>query len=247
MTLTKFTGQYEELFANCVMHWTGNDQTSNGFPILPTGVTVTPNGTWSNDLDLGNNKVLKTFDGSTNYISLTDNDAWDFDSNQDFTITFWAKYIAGSPESTIAATCPGTAASAGWMSSIGYQSKFAFYATTGTSSWNICNVTSVLSWTSEQWYHFTIIRKDGVITLYRDLTMTTSGACTSAISSSNTLTIGYDGVQANAFANNNIKDLMIYKGRALTQPEIITLMRKTHPLNAVGDFRPTLSGIRGVE
>lgn len=243
MTLTKFTGQYEELFANCVMHWTGNDQTSNGFPILPTGVTVTPNGTWSNDLDLGNNKSVLKFDGSTNYISLTNNDAWDFDSNQDFTITFWAKYIIAPPESTIAATCPGTWTSAGWLLSIGWQSRYAFHADIG----NIASVTSVLSWTSGQWYHFVVVRNSGVITLYRDMIQTSQATITNAIISTNPLTIGYDGARASVLANNNIKDLMIYKGRALTQPEIITLMRKTHPLNAVGDFRPTLSGIRGVE
>jgi hypothetical protein len=52
MTLTRYSGAYEELFRNCILHWTGRDQTITGFPIIPTGVTVTPAGTFANDLNV---------------------------------------------------------------------------------------------------------------------------------------------------------------------------------------------------
>jgi len=244
MTLTYYKDN-SELFTSCVLWFTGRDQTSLGFPILPAGVTVTPNGSWT-DLTSGVTRPVKNFDGSTNYISLTDNDAWDFNLNQDFTISFWAKYVTVPPYPTIACTCPGTAASAGWITYIGYEYRFSFASTTGTRSWNICNVSSIISWTSGQWYHFVIVRKNNVITLYRDMTQTAQATVANAITSSNPLRIGYDGVQASAFANNNIKDLLIYKGRALTQPEIIEIMRLTNPVSG-RDFAAIYPGIRGVE
>ena len=45
----------------------------NGFPILPNGVTITPTGTFTTVKDKDGQTYLK-FDGSTNYISLTDVD-----------------------------------------------------------------------------------------------------------------------------------------------------------------------------
>ena len=71
MTLTIYNSQYSELFANCVMWWTGRDTSILGFPIIPSGVTPTTGGTFSSDLNLGNNITLKTFNGSSNYITLT--------------------------------------------------------------------------------------------------------------------------------------------------------------------------------
>ena len=91
MTLTPFS-DYSELFRNCVLWWQGYDQTITGFPILPTGVTVTPYNTFTNDLNLGNNKSVKTFtNGSNNYISLSDNDAWYFGTGN-WTISTWINY-----------------------------------------------------------------------------------------------------------------------------------------------------------
>lgn len=229
---------FSSLLKDCVLwaplqHSAGVSGDIDEFPIIPSGVTVTNSGTFTKT-SLGNNKSVLNFDGSTNYISLTDVASWDFDLNQDFTISFWAKYVAGPPYPTIVCTCPGTAASAGWMTSIGYEYRFSFYATTGTSSWNICNVTSIISWTSGQWYHFMIVRKDNVITLYRDMTQTAQATVPNAITSSNTLKIGYDGAQSNTYHNSNIKDLMIWKGRALTQSEIKLLMNRTHPETGAG-------------
>lgn len=229
---------FSSLLKDCVLwaplqHSAGVSGDIDEFPIIPSGVTVTNNGTFTK-MSLGNNKSVLNFDGSTNYISLSDDATWDFAENEDFTISFWAKYITGPPYPSIVGNCPGTATSAGWGVGFGYQLRFYFHATTGSGSWNICNVSSILSWTSGQWYHFAVVRKAGVITLYRDLTVTTSGAVTSAMSSSNTLKIGYDGAQPITFANNNIKDLMIYKGRALTQPEIKLLMNRTHPITGAG-------------
>ena len=49
-----------------------NSVGANAFPIVPSGVTVTNNGTWTKD-DLGNNKSVLRFNGSTNYVSLSFN------------------------------------------------------------------------------------------------------------------------------------------------------------------------------
>ena len=86
---------FNSLLDKCVLWATLQDSAgvSGGideFPILPSGVTVTNNGTFTKT-DLGNNKSVLNFNGSTNYISLTDNDAWDV-FEDDFTITMWVNY-----------------------------------------------------------------------------------------------------------------------------------------------------------
>lgn len=220
----------------CQLWWPGTVATSGtydddgnkqGFLILPDGVTVTPAGTFAVQKLKNGSNILK-FDGSTNYVSIADHAAWDFAELEDFTVSFWAKYITGPLYPAVVGNCPGTAATAGWGIGFGYQLRFYFQATTGSGSWDICNIAPILSWTSGQWYHFAVVRKYGVITLYRDLTITASGIAISAMSSSNTLKIGYDGVQATTFANNNIKDLMIFKGRALSVDQIGAIIQETY-------------------
>lgn len=245
MTLTKYNGQYEELFSSAVLWWPGSDQTSLGFPILPSGVTVTPNGTWSNDLDLGNNNSLKTFNGSTNYISLSDNDAWNFGSG-DFTISLWYKPTSATLTGTkgLMGQVPedGGVTNTGW--SILIESAVPrFYYHNGTTCVGYSSTCS--SFIADVWYHISCIKTSSTLYFFINGISCGSVALSTINNSSLAFLIGDTGYFSPV--GGNIKDLMIFKGRALTQPEIITIMRKTHPTNAIGDFRPTLSGIRGVE
>ena len=71
---------------NCVLWFRG--KTTSDFPIIPSGVSVTPSGTWSNPVTLNNKRNLITFNGSSDYISIQDSNALELGSN-DFTICWW--------------------------------------------------------------------------------------------------------------------------------------------------------------
>ena len=80
----------------CVLHWPGSyaesgayddDGNKRGFLILPDGVTVTPNGTFTTQKMKDGRGVWK-FDGSTNFVTMSNHSAWEFGSG-DFTICYW--------------------------------------------------------------------------------------------------------------------------------------------------------------
>jgi hypothetical protein len=73
----------------CVLWFRG--KTTIDFPILPPGVTATPIGTFSNDMILKNQRLIKTFNGSTNGISLTDDPNWDIGPTA-WSIGAWVKF-----------------------------------------------------------------------------------------------------------------------------------------------------------
>lgn len=244
MTLTKYSGQYEELFSNCVLWFTGYNQTNLGFPILPAGVTVTPNGTWTNDLNLGNGKSVETFDGSTNYISLTDNDAWDIINTNAFSICGWFRL---SSLITSRICSQGTTSNDYWRVSWGSTNVLQIMG--GVGSVEAINYRAPLIASVGTWYYFTIVKSSGIpgtFNLYINgvlLTTTILTAYTGATYSLNDpFSVGYHNT---IYWFGNIKDFMIFKGRALTQSEITTLMRLTEP--GKRDITPILPGIRGVE
>ncbi|MFA5760162.1 MAG: LamG-like jellyroll fold domain-containing protein [Dehalococcoidales bacterium] len=243
MTLGFYTS-YSELFTGCVLHFTGVSETNLGFPIIPSGVTVTPAGTWSNPLDLGTNKILKTFDGSTNYIEVSDNAAWDFGSG-DFTVCWWDRRSTTSLGETILSRDSTTLYS---PYLIGYPSaelSLGCYISADGSSYGIANGVTMGSFTLNTWAHFALIRSGNTFTTYKNGTVTTSFSSTSAIyDNSNALSIAK--AQNMYYFNGNTKDLLIYKGRALTLPELTTIMRLTHPTTGSG-LLPLYQGVRGIE
>ena len=58
-------------------------------------------------------------------------------------------------------------------------------------------------------------------------------------------TIGDGGDARVSMFKGNLKDLMIFKGRALSQDEVVTLMRLTEP--GKYDITPIMSGVRSCE
>ena len=254
MTLTKYNGQYEELFSSAVLWWTGSDQTSLGFPILPAGVTVTPNGTWSNDLDLGTNRIVKRFTRtSNNYVSISDHSDWNFGSGN-VSICYWMYLIS------INTSQENGVLSQRWA----YNSNRSLYHDIHPDRYLHCMLTDstgavamhtvdTIQFPLTTWTFVSSIRNGDTLYYYRDGNLISSSTSAGLVvyDSSRPLIIGNVEAGASPLSQNAFdgyfKDLIIFKGRALTQPEIIALMKKTHPTNAIGDFRPTLSGIRGVE
>ena len=200
--------------------------------------------TWTKD-DLGNNKSVLNFDGSTNYISLTDNDAWYFGTG-DFSISFWVKitYFPSSAWLTIIGQKTSYDSNASWV--ITYQtynnssvdsfllSTYGDGVTQDIDYWRISQASLLNTWA-----HIVIVKTGTTAKLYRDGTLISAveNALSSNIYNSTApLIIGassYSGTYNN-FLYGQLKDLMIWKGRVLTQAEIKLLMNRTHPITGRG-------------
>ena len=92
----------------CQLWWPGayaesgaydDDGDKCGFLILPDGVTVTPSGTFTTQKMKDGRNVWK-FDGSTNYITISDHASWSMFLN-DFTIAAWVKFDSIAANKTI--------------------------------------------------------------------------------------------------------------------------------------------------
>ena len=233
------------LFQNCVLWWSGTNIAAisgdyDCFPIIPSGVTVTNNGTFTKT-DLGNNKQVVNFDGSTNYV-IVSTTTLNFSSDP-FSISLWFKRSSLS-DSMYAAFCQQVQDGSNWWSfyfnndtnntplGVGIQ----FYSS-GSSIWNVHQGNgSVSGWSTNTWYHLVLIKSGTTTTIYcNGAALTLSSVIAAAPATLPTISgpIGINSSGSN-FWNGNIKDLMIYKGRALTVPEIKLLMNRTHPITGRG-------------
>lgn len=228
------TGKYPSLFANCVLWWPGRLETTDGFIIKPTGVTATPNGTWSNDLDLGNNTSLKTFDGSTNYISLLDDPAWNLFSS-DFTLSFWMK---GSGSFPFIQETAGSGNVDTYCSRL-FTNGGTIYHYVHNGTITNANYTHAISgFSSSAWYLITVIRSSSVCYMYVNgapVTVSIGTAYTGTFPNlTSPLYINYGATKVpTSYGSGNIKDLLMWT-RALTLPEIKLLMIKTYPTTGTG-------------
>ncbi|MFA5760163.1 MAG: LamG-like jellyroll fold domain-containing protein [Dehalococcoidales bacterium] len=227
--------QFPSLFDKCVLHWTGTDETINGFPIIPSGVTVTPAGTWSNPLDLGNNKSVKKFDNSTNFISLSDNDAWTI-LGADFTICFWVRFWGDEANDTIFSQITGPDGSS-WGIRMLHYGAYIKNITLVSDGANCYYHYDSMSCDFDTWYHIVVERSGTSCLMYVDavsVTPTVGTAFGSITNLAGTLEIGRVNTATPHYHAGYLKDLLVYKGRALTVPEIKLVMARTHPITGTG-------------
>ena len=206
------------------------------FPIIPSGVTVTNYGTWTNDLNLGNSKSLKTFDGTNNYITISNHTDFSFGSG-DFSFCGWVKF----PSTTISHAVLGPSDASATASTRGTQ--FSFYKS-GTpvfafSYWDTSSTRydfdSIHTYSDSIWYHFAVIRSGSILTMYINGIIENSTSISVTLQSPTTVFgIGSIGLYTSSRWYGQLKDIMIFKGRALTQPEIKLLMNRTHPITGRG-------------
>jgi len=216
------------LFRNCILWYTGELSTSDAFPIIPAGVTVTPAGTFENPLDLGNNKSIVTFNGSTNYLSLADNDAWDF-VNSNFSGSFWIRLGSISQ-------------SADFLYQ--FQESSYYYLFYWNHAYNRLAITChegdtyrfsyycEPSFSTNTWYHIVIMRYNDTCIMYINgisKTITTLTAFNDSVALAGSFVIGHEAY----YLNGNIKDLMIFN-RTLTEAEIVEIMIHTNPASGEG-------------
>jgi len=197
----------------------------NGFLILPDGVTVTPNGTFTSIRGKDGRSYYK-FDGSTNYITLSDSDAWWMDK-LDFTLAFWFK-LGATPGSIVGIL--GQKPESGANANTGIAITVSTANQMSVSYLGSDNSTIAYLLKSGlivgQWYFITVVSKNLVRSLYFDSVFVTSNTDTLGLYNSTLgFVIGDTGYYSPA--NCNIKDLIIFKGKALTQDQIAQLMDET--------------------
>lgn len=232
------TCKVPSLFENCILWWTGCEL--NEFPIIPSGVTITNNGTWKKD-NLGNNKSVMKFDGSSNYISLSDNNAWDIGlSNEPFTIGIWFKSTYISNIQCLLYfinNMDWSATGIQWILHTEQQGSSGDYKYLNFAKYRALGDHYILDDTNypssaivvDGNWNFIVINYNGTMySIYNNGVLCGSKITDPVqLTSATKFTIGFN-------LNGSLKDLMIFKGRALTQPEITTLMRLTHPITGEG-------------
>lgn len=214
------------------------------FPIIPSGVTPTNNGVWDKS-DLGNSKLLLNFTSSNqNYLALSDDDAWFFGTG-DFTVSFWLKFNTALPSSTVSFISQnGGSAVVSPVELVFYHNgnnKLYVQSGSSTSAWDIINAWAAsgtkIDWAINTWYYITLVRSGTSVKVYvdnvQDISVTIA-ANANFFNSTSTLDILRYQNNTNNWLNGNMKDLMIFKDRALTQPEIELLMNRTHPITGAG-------------
>jgi len=191
------------------------------FPIIPSGCTVTNYGVFTKT-DLGNNRKVMVFDGTTNHIDISDNAAWFFGTDP-FTIAFWGYLSSVTPSQNIFIQYTDGNNQQhldvynGNLEWVNYHS--------GAAQWNVINPIST------GWNFVTLTRDSSSQKMYINSVLgTNQGSSGSAVNDySGPLVLGYLPLFNGYFVNGSLKDFIVYKGRALTLPEIKMLMALTHP------------------
>lgn len=196
----------------------------NGFPILPDGVTITPNGTFAVEKMKDGRNIWK-FNGTDTYISLSDHDSWAMFLN-DFTICGWIKF---DNITSVKFICGQYASNSNYWNLSWWNSDNTLGIVGITSGvtrfYHFCTFTPV----ANTWYFITVVRSGTSCLMYIDgssKTVTTSTAfSTTGTDISATLNFGKYNT---TYMPGNLKDMQIFKGRALTQDQIAAIMKETY-------------------
>lgn len=205
----------------------------NGFPILPDGATITPNGTFT---------TVKGKDGrdywlwpnSTNSLVVSNHTIFNFGS-YDFTMLLWFK--TSKTDTTNVMTFVSRNSSSGFVNtSQGSWSILTPSATPGTPCFFWAQYTnsaptlasSKTDCNDNKWHHLAIVRNGSSFTMYIDGdSVATATTSLSFIDTATPVYIGYDAYYTPRPMIGNIKDLMIFK-QALTQDQIAAIMAETY-------------------
>lgn len=227
---------FSSLLKDCVLwaplqHSAGVSGDVDEFPIIPSGVTVTNAGTFTKT-SLGNNKSVLNFNGSNaNNISFGSIGTHFAFGTDPMSIAFWFKVISGTEGMAILTRYTT------WATNLDiyiYFDPATQYFTchvlpSTTSPYTIMTTTQT---PATDWVHVAFIKKTGGV--YESyLNGAYQGTITNSTAQTNNTSTLMISPGSGAIVRS-VKDLMIYKGRALTQPEIKLLMNRTHPETGAG-------------
>ncbi len=225
MSSRKGASQFSSLMQSTVLWWPGLETTE--FPIIPSGVTVTPAGTFTKT-DLGNNKSVVRFDGSTNYILLTDSTSWNiFESN--FTIACNVKFTSVTANRIICGQY--TDANNYWY--LGWTTSNTLVLIGMVSGSATFSYSCALTPSTSTWYHITVQRSSSSCLMYIDGVSQSVTETTAFTGTTNIAAVLNIGLSNTTYMLGLIKDFMTFT-RALTLPEIKLLMNRTHPITGAG-------------
>jgi hypothetical protein len=218
-TGNQFAAHIDKLFDKCVLYWPGSLETQSGFSIVPSGCTVTPNGTWDY-ITLPNGKTAKHFDGATNYINISDNAAWFF-GTEPFSILFWI-YIQNA-----------TLAQYVWSQRTDGNNEHQSRIYNNSISWNNYH-SGAYQWSFNNsittgWHHITLVRGGSSQKMYIDAVLgANQGTSASAVNDyAGPWTLGYL-TNYGGYFGGSLKDFMIFR-RALSIADIRYIMDRTNP------------------
>lgn len=131
------------------------------------------------------------FDGTDDYLSLADSADWDFGSG-DFTIDFWGYALnkGGASNGIIIGQALGLGGTtASWAINTS-GSTIGFNASSGGGSWDITNVATTVSTSTNDWKHYMFVKSSGTLRIYVNGSEVINGACGTMPNSTHLLTIG---------------------------------------------------------
>lgn len=175
----------QDAYTTLLLHGDGADATTTFLDSAAIPHSVSAGGSVQVDTAqsvFGGASIL--FNGASDYLSLADNDDWDFGTG-DFTIDFRVRFASIGATHTLLSNYAG--------SSSGWAVQLRDTGTTLNFSWgDALLVTRSWSPSTNTWYHVAIIRAAGVIGLYVNGTLlgATASVSTSLSGSSAALNIG---------------------------------------------------------
>lgn len=189
----------------------------NGFPILPAGVTITPIGTFAvQKLKNGCNSLK--FDGSTNYVSIADHAAWTVGA-YNFTICLWAKFDAEDALRTLLHLFAAT--NSGIEIYLSASAKLCLKVSDTSTAGNMVNITGSATIVAATWYHIAVVRNGSAFTVYLNLVSDSTGSSAATVINPTAIALGCrPSGTLDQFMIGNIKDLMIFKGTALSLDQL---------------------------
>lgn len=172
-----------------------------------------------------NGGTCYSFDGSGDYISIADSDDWYFDTGN-FTICMWVTFSTLGAYSTLIAQYVDD--SNYWQWRKNDTNTLQFLWTDGGTSRGNFTIPSFA--TASVLYHVAIVRSGYTCSIYvngNSQTVTTTTAWGTLGNLSAPLRIGDNGAGSNGHTGK-IKDVMIFKGTALTEAQIKALYNATY-------------------
>ena len=227
---------FSSLLDKCVLWFTGQDSAgvSGGideFPIIPSGVTVTNNGTFTKT-DLGNNKSVLNFDGSTNHITFSDNANFTLGTNA-FSLVMWINLSSVDVIHTLFHLFAAT--NSGLELYTNASAELCLKVSDTSTAGNMVDATGSITLVASTWYHIAVTRSGLTFTVYLNATSDSTGSSAASIIDPTTIAIGCRPTETpDQYHYGSIKDVMLFNGKALSVPEIKMLMNRTHPITGAG-------------